>query len=249
MAKRQTTVLGHGHPHLRSMEMTILKLLSDGKQQHKMNLIGRPYQRGPLEECLGTTFDTETRQLADRAFEALRAKSFIRPTYGDLVNPELWVEITAAGRDALARGALDALDAALIRISPHLAEMRAGAWEAVHSGRADSLRQAAHSGRELIDQVLKEGAPDDQIKVQPNFVADSSSSTGVTRKHRLKFLMKTFKETESASALTVAEKAIDLIIAVDDRLKAASHSRDVPSKQDIVDALNAAEVALRALLV
>jgi hypothetical protein len=71
----------------------------------------------------------------------------------------------------------------------------------------------------------------------------------VTRKHRLKFLMKIFKETESASVLTVAEKAIDLIIAVDDRLKAASHSRDVPSKQDIVDALNAAEVALRALLV
>jgi hypothetical protein len=69
------------------MEMAILKLLFDGKQQHKINLIGRPYQRGLLEHCLGTTFDPETRQLADRAFEALKAKSFIRPTYGDLVNP------------------------------------------------------------------------------------------------------------------------------------------------------------------
>lgn len=234
---------------LRSMEMTILKLLSDGKQQHKTNLIGRPYQRGPMEERLRTTFDAEARQLADRAFEALKGKSFIRPTYGDLVNPELWVEITSAGRDALERGALDALDSALVRIRPHLAEVRAGAWEAVHSGRSDSLRQAAHSGRELIDQVLKEGAPDDQVKAQPNFIANSSSSTGVTRKHRLKFLMKKFKGSESASALTIAEEAYDLVIAVDDRLKGASHSRDVPPKQDIVDALNTAEVALRALLV
>jgi hypothetical protein len=225
------------------------KLLSDGKQQHKINLIGRPYQQGSLEHCLGTTLDAETRQLADRAFDALKAKSFIRPTYGDLVNPELWVEITPTGQDALARGVLDELDFALFRISPHLAEMRAGAWEAVHSGRADSLRQAAHSGRELIDQVLKEGTADDQIKAQANFVADHSSLTGVTRKHRLKFLMKKFKETESASALAIAETAIDLIIAVDDRLKGASHARGVPSKQDIVDALNTAEVALRALLV
>jgi hypothetical protein len=234
---------------LRSMEMAILKLLSDGRQQHKINLIGRPYQRGPLEQSLETTFDAETRQVADRAFETLKAKSFIRPTYGDLVNPELWVEITSAGRAALEHGALDVLDSSLIRISPHLAEIRAGAWEAVNSGRADSLRQAAHSGRELIDQVLKEGAPDEQVKAQADFIADTSSSTGVTRKHRLKFLMKIYKGMDSASELSVAEKAIDLVIAVDDRLKGASHARNVPPKQDIVDALNAAEVALRTLLV
>lgn len=237
-----------GTYNLRSIQIAILKLLSDGKQHHKINLIGRPYQRGPLEAHLDTTFDGDARQLADRAFEELKAKSFIRPTYGDLVNPELWVEITATGRDALERGALDTLDDALIKIKPHLADVRAGAWEAVHSGRADSLRQAAHSGRELIDQVLKEGAPDDQIKAQKDFVANSSSSSGVTRKHRLKFLMKKYKGAESVSALTVADAAYDLVIAVDDRLKAASHSRKVPLKQEVVDALCTAEVALRALL-
>jgi hypothetical protein len=186
--------------------------------------------------------------LADRAFEALKAKSLIRPTYGDLISPEFWVEITSSGREALERGALDPLDSALQKISSHLVELRAGAWEAVSSGRADSLRQAAHSGRELIDQVLKEGAPDNILKKEPDFVPDSSSSTGVTRKHRLKYLMKKFKRTESGSSLRIADEACDLVIAVDERLKGLSHARDMPPKQDIVDALQAAEVALRALL-
>lgn len=96
--------------------------------------------------------------------------------------------------------------------------------------------------------MLKEGAPDDILKKEPDFVSDSSSSTGVTRKHRLKYLMKKIKGTESGSSLRIADEACDLVIAVDDRLMGLSHSRDMPPKQDIVDALQAAEVALRALL-
>lgn len=234
---------------LRDMELAILRVLSTTKSAHKINLIGRPYQRGGLELSLDTTFDPDTRQLADQAFEALKEKKLIRPTYGDLINPELWVEITPSGRDALERGVIDSLDSALLKISPHLVEVRAGAWEAVSSGRADSLRQAAHSGRELIDQVLKEGAPDEKIRNEPDFIANSSSSTGITRKHRLKYLMKKFKGTESKSSLHIADKAIDLVIAVDDQLKGLSHSRDMPPKDDIIDALQEAEVALRALLI
>lgn len=234
---------------LRDMELAILRVLSRTSKEHKINLIGRRYQRGSLELGLDTTFDQHARELADRAFEALKAKSLICPTYGDLINPELWVEITSAGREALERGALDSLDFALLKISPRLVEVRAGAWEAVSSGRADSLRQAAHSGRELIDQVLKEGAPDEKIKNEPSFIANDSSSTGVTRRHRLKYLMKVRRGTESSSSLRIADEAYDLVIAVDDRLKGLSHSRDMPPKQDIIDALQTAEVALRALLV
>lgn len=108
---------------LRGMELAILKVLSKINKEHKMNLIGRPYQRGSLESSLDTTFDPETRELADRAFEALKAKSLIRPTYGNLISPELWVEITSSGREALEREALDPLDSALLKISPHLVEL------------------------------------------------------------------------------------------------------------------------------
>ena len=233
---------------MRDMEFAILRLFADGKAQHKVNLLGRSFQRGGLENVLDTTFDSETRDLARQAFESLQAKSFIRPTYNDLSSPELWVEISAAGRDALERGALDDLDGALLRIGSHLTEVRAGAWEAVHSGGADALRQAAHSGRELIEQVLKEGAPDDQVRMQSNFVSDPSSKTGITRRHRLRFLMAKFKSVESDSAYSVAEKACDLVLAVDQKLVGASHSRQAPVKQEVVDALTAAEVALRALL-
>ena len=233
---------------LRDMEIATLRVLSKEAKQHKINLIGSPYQRGALEISLDEAFTHEARELADRAFESLRAKSFIRPTYADLVNPELWVEITTSGQDALDRRVLDELDGALAKISAHLVELRAGAWEAASSNRSDSLRQSAHSGRELIDQVLKEGAPDQVITSAPGYIPDSTSKTGVTRRHRLKHLMRNTEDGASESSLKIAEKACDLVLAVDDRLKAIAQGRDMPPKQDIVDALRTAEIALRAVL-
>jgi hypothetical protein len=233
---------------LREMEIAILTVLSKGANQHKSNLIGSRHQRGNLEASLDEAFTLEARQLADRAFDSQKAKSFIRPTYADLANPELWVEITDSGRDAFNRGVMDDLDVALAKISVHLIELRAGAWEAVSSNRSDSLRQAAHSGRELIDQTLKAGASDQIIMSAPGYVRDLTSKTGVTRRHRLKHLMSTAKVSTSESSLKIAEKGCDLVLAVDDRLMAMAHGRDMPLKQDIVDALLAAEIALRAVL-
>ncbi|MGA1867202.1 MAG: hypothetical protein ACMUJM_01520 [bacterium] len=69
-----------------------------------MTIIGRPYQRGLIESKIGRNFQAEERVLADRAFEALKARNLIRPTYGDLTNPELWVEITESGRELLSSG-------------------------------------------------------------------------------------------------------------------------------------------------
>jgi len=73
-------------------------------QVHKINLIGRPSQPGHLESHFGLRFDAEQRVLAARAFDDLRANGLIRPTYGDSADPENWVEITDAGREALAKG-------------------------------------------------------------------------------------------------------------------------------------------------
>ena len=129
------------------MQLEILRCLSGTKIAHKTDLLGRHNQPGSLEKSFGITFDSEQRQLADQAFEGLKTKSFICPNYRELIDPERWVEITPSGKEAFERGALDSLDSALLKISPHLVEVRAGAWEAVSSDRAASLRQAAHSGR------------------------------------------------------------------------------------------------------
>lgn len=233
---------------LRSMKIEILKALNVTDKAHKMNLIGSRSFLGSLENRLSVRFTTENRGLADRAFEQLKADGHIRSTYEGTINPEFWVEITESGRDALRRQCFDDLDTALARISAPLVEMREGAWAAVTSGRPDSLRQASHSARELIDQALKEGAPDNSVKQMPGFVPDRSSESGITRRHRLKYLMSTFRGDVSESQIRIADEACNLVLAVDDRLKALAHSRPVPTVSEVRDSLRSAEIALRRVL-
>jgi hypothetical protein len=233
----------------RSLKFGILQALSSGRAQHKFNIIGKGYGQGPLESSLNVQFDPDQRHLAVVAFDELRAGGFIRPTYTDVVDPEAWVEITDAGRRALQRKALDALDIALSRIAPHLVEVREGAWAAIATSRPDALRQAAHSARELIEQSLKIGAPDDAVRATLGFAADPSSKSGVTRRHRLKYLMLQNRGVASDSDLKIAEQACDLALATDEKLKAMAHSREPIAAGDVRDALLANEIALRKVLI
>ena len=213
-----------------------------------MNLIGRGNVQGDIERMLNVQFDGGQRYLVDQAFEQLKSAGLIRPTYTDLIDPVSWVEITDPGRDALARKCLDDLDAALYRVGAHLVEVREGAWSALASGNPDSLRQASHSARELIDQTLKEGAPDAMIRHMPNFAADPTSTSGITRKHRLKYLMASFRGRISESDLRLIEKAYELLEVTNTRLTAASHTRDALDTQNVRDMLTLAETMLRCVL-
>jgi hypothetical protein len=234
---------------VRSLKFTILEALSSGQHEHKFNLIGKGYQPGCIESRLKIQFDPEHRHMAVVAFDELRSGGFIRPTYSDLVDPEAWVEITNSGQRALQDRTLDALDVALSRIANNLVELREGAWAALTDPRPDSRRQAAHSARELIDQTLKSGAQEDVVRSMPGFMHDASSRIGITRRHRLKYLMITNPGTVSDSDLKLAEQACDLALATDEKLKALAHSRTPISADDIRDALVAAEMALRKVLV
>jgi Predicted pPIWI-associating nuclease len=234
---------------VRFLKLTILEALSSGQPEHKFNLIGRSSQPGGVESRLRIQFDPEHQQMAAVAFDELQASDFIRPTYSDLIDPERWVKITDSGQRALQRRTLDILDVALSRIASNLVELREGAWAAIATPRADSLRQAAHSTRELIDQTLKSGATDDVVRSMPGFIPDRSSRSGITRRHRLKYLMITNRGTVSDSDLKVAEQACDLALATDEKLKALAHSRASISVDDVKDALMAAEIALRKVLV
>jgi len=233
---------------IQDLKLKILELFAASRHGHKFNLLGRASQSGGLEASLGVKFDKDQRALAARAFEELKKDGLIRSTMADLIDPENWCEITDSGRQALEKGVLDELDEALSKINLHLIEIRRGAWAAVASNQPDSLRQAAHSGRELIDQVLKEGAPDSEIKAQPDFTPDPSSKSGITRRMRFKFLMQKYKGAASDSDMVIVEKSCDLVAAIDDKLKAHAHSRGAPSLDDVKDALTTAESGLRRLL-
>jgi hypothetical protein len=208
-----------------------------------------PGERGPLETSLDTRFQADQRNLAVQAFDQLRKSGLVRTAYTNSnPNPESWVEITDAGRLALKTGILDELDAALQPINPHLLEIRRGAWSGLASGQPDSLRQAAHSARELIDQVLKEGAPDSEVKATHGFKPNRTSQNGITRRMRLKLVMTKYRGAASDTDVTVAEAACDLALAVDNRLTAFAHARTTPSFEDVKKALTVAEIALREIL-
>jgi hypothetical protein len=92
---------------IKDLKTAILQELAQaGKALNKFNLLGgrNLSQRGPLEHRLSFTFDTAQRALAARAFDELKQGDLLRPTYTDLADPENWVEITEAGREALRTG-------------------------------------------------------------------------------------------------------------------------------------------------
>lgn len=238
----------HSTHSIRSLQLAILEVLANTSKAHKISILGRPYQPGTLEHRLQCTFVSADRSLAYKALERLLSDGLISPTFDDLVDPEAWMKITERGMVAVQRRALDDLDERLQLIDPHLVIIRDGAWSAVTSNEPDALRQAAHSARELIEQVLKQAAPDDQVKQQSWYAADATSRSGITRKHRLRYVMQRFRSNESESDLRVADQACELVLALNDRLMALAHARSQPSRSDVEDAMSSAEIALRRIL-
>jgi DNA-binding PadR family transcriptional regulator len=232
------------------LKLALLKVLSSKplRQQHRNDIIGRPSSRGEIERSLNRVLDPVERVLAGKMLRELEEAGLARPTYRDLSDPENWIEITDAGAAALEAGVLDRLDGVLNSIDRQLLEIRRGAWSALRAGRPDSLRQAAHSGRELMEQVLKATAPDGEVKDEPGFRADPGSKSGVTRRMRLRLTMKKYLGDVSESDLDVVDAASELVLAVDNRLIALAHSRTVPSREDVKGSLEAAEMALHRLL-
>jgi hypothetical protein len=174
------------------LKLLILRVFSKSNYAlAKYDVLGKPYTPGELERDwkVDKTFTSNERNQGRKALEELIAADFLRPTMSDLSIPDDWLEITDKGRDALTRKALDELDEVLSSIDSHLVEIRRGAWSALASSHPDSLRQAAHSGRELIDQTLKTEVPNAVITAQPNFAPDKSSKDGVTRRMRIRHLM------------------------------------------------------------
>lgn len=218
--------------NLRELKEAILRTLAPASRTvkpkaHKMNLIGREFQRGELEVILHITFSPEDRTLAAKAFDELKRDGYIQPTYDDLVDPENWVVITDSGLEFLRRELKDNINLELEKIGLHLVDLRRGMWDAIARTSPDAPRQAAHSARELIDQVLKEGV----------------SIPGATRKERFLHLMNAgdrIKNT-SKSDLRILEASWKLIEAEHDALLKNSHFRGYPDIRAVRSSVEAAE--------
>lgn len=193
------------------MRTAILRIYARDGKSHKINVLGRPYQAGALEAALGVKFDTEQRASAARAFSELLSSSLLQPTYDDIADPENWLVITEKGKNALSTGTFDRLDGALNELSPSFVTMRRGAWATSLSVGVDAPRQAAHSGRELLAQVLRHLAP------------DVSYGERLTRKERVRMAIKQRPSGTSGTDVEVIEHAASLVDSLYNKLSGIAH--------------------------
>lgn len=118
--------------------------------------------------------------------------------------------------------------------NPKYIHMLNGSEEALLNERADHLSQAAHSMRDLFQQLIEDLAPSDAVSSQPWFVATPEAPGGVSRKSRLRYMLygtgKNLNEEELNHLDKVAEqakRALDLSIA-------RAHEHDVKLTRDEV---------------
>jgi hypothetical protein len=214
----------------------------------QLGLVTEDQLRGAFHEARGIIFTEARGHLAQRfprneqwliAAAALDEESVV----AHLENRAVLTRLTRTEAGS------DNLDRALSTVRPHFAEMRRGAWRAFASGQPDSVRHAAHSGRELLSQILHALAPDDEVRVQPWFQPERSSKSGITRRQRARLAMeKRGSGTLSDKEFAVAAAATDLVYAIADKMNAEAHAQERLVREQVAASLNALEAVLRLLL-
>lgn len=220
--------------NLRTIKKTILEILQDRDQPvHTINLIGRPYQRGEIEVHLGLEFDATQRDTAAVAVNKLRSNGYIQPTYNDLIDPENWLIITNSGRKYLEHNLRDNIDNCLAKIGEHLVELRWGMHDAVGRTSPDAARHAVTAAKELIDQVLKEGAPKHYK----------------TRRERIRYFLSNqiTGQSPSKNDIKIIESYCSFIEAEHNKANSQAHARVSVDAQEARRCVDAAERILGVL--
>ena len=96
-------------------------------------------------------------------------------------------------------------------------DMYEGAWHALLSSEADSLRQAAHSARELIDWTLRYLAPNSKFTAEE--IAHYGHNGQPTRRMRARLILN--QHSDDAAYVDAMAEAV---VRVHGRLVAVAHS-------------------------
>jgi Predicted pPIWI-associating nuclease len=222
--------MSNATPH--DIKKAILEILA-AEKQHRFNIIGQTYQEGRIERRLQISFDNNDRTTANEAFDELKRDRYLQSTYSDIIDPENWVEITATGREFLERNLKDAIDLRLELIGIQLVELRRGMHDAIQRSSPDASRQAANSARELLDQLLKEGAPKELS----------------TRKERFRHMMGRWRQPSELSQtdLAIVDANWKVVEVELSKLLGTVHSREIPSKSEVSASISAVERILQLL--
>jgi hypothetical protein len=104
------------------------------------------------------------------------------------------------------------------------------------------MRQAAHSGRELIRQVLKRVAPNAEVRKARWYRGV------VERRDRVRLAMEKLQGQVSQSTLRVIEAQCNVVDANYDRLSGLAHAEAPVVQEHVEELLRAADAALKDLL-
>ena len=120
-------------------------------------------------------------------------------------------------------------------LGPNYSAMWQGSWVVLNSDSPDRIRQAAHSGRELLMQILAELAPDSAFDAKE--IELHGREGKVTRKMRVQKILVGC----SASTVSWVDAMAKALEEMYSRLAAISHDRNVPStdEQQIAGLLHA----------
>ncbi len=232
----------------REMKLTILRIVAtyQGKSVNKYNFLGRTTFEGDLCREFKRAPTKLEKQFAGRAWDELVASAHMEIDYEQLVREGANCFLTDKGRYALASGVLDELDSALNGLNPHLVQLRDGFHEALLSHSANSVQQAANSGREFINQTLRYLSPEDEVVKRDWFKPDANSRNHlkVNLAHKISFALERCGIVDEddrefcQAALKHANKA----------LQGGAHALTEPQRRKIREALEKVEMAFRLIL-
>jgi len=89
-------------------------------------------------------------------------------------------------------------------------ERRKGAWSSYFVGDSESRKQACHSMREILTQLLDEFAKEDDVKRTPWWAWDTNAPRGVSKRQKLRFFVYGEKNSFDEEKISQIEQLIDL---------------------------------------
>jgi hypothetical protein len=231
----------------REMKLTILRIVAtyQGASVNKYNFLGRTAYEGDLCREFKRAPTKSEKQLAGRAWDELVASAHLEIDYGQLVREGANCFLTDKGRYALARGGLDEMDLALQGLNPHLVQLRDGFHEALLSHAANSVQQAANSGREFINQTLRYLSPEEEVVKRDWFKQDANSRNRlkVNLTHKISFALERggIVDEDDREFCQVALKHANKA------LQGGAHAPTEPQRLKIRDAMEKVEMAFRIM--
>lgn len=132
----------------------------------------------------------------------------------------------------IVRGPIE-FKAFLLKIDPKYVDMWEGAWITINTNNPDRVRQSIHSMRTLFDCFIRDHASDEQVREYNNLTSDET----VTRKHKIKFILK----GSSKDAVELVESYANTFKLQLDYLHKVSHTKELTDTLSIKGVLRLCE--------